>query len=249
MKDFPFNPLNHPVSFERPLRVTRSSWVQHVPFGMFLVDILKPKVIVELGTYYGVSYCAFCQAVKYLKLDTKCYAIDTWQGDSHGGVYGDAVFKDLKLHHDSLYSSFSSLVKSIFDDALIHFSDGEVDLLHIDGFHTYEAVKNDFFSWLPKMSKGGVIILHDINVKEKIFGVHKLWNEVKNKYPHFEMIHEHGLGILIVGANASKTLLEIASLPTDNRLVIRNFFHQLGLRLRIWWTMPPPLNPVTQKIK
>ncbi|MGB9592400.1 MAG: hypothetical protein ACPL1K_07770, partial [Candidatus Kryptoniota bacterium] len=60
------NPFEHSICFAQPLRIAPSAWTEHIPFAMFLVDILKPKVIVELGTHYGVSYCAFCQAVKTL---------------------------------------------------------------------------------------------------------------------------------------------------------------------------------------
>lgn len=97
------NPFAHPICFADPNRLTpHSAWREHIPFAMFLVDILRPKVIVELGTHYGDSYCAFCQAVKELGLDTRCYAIDTWRGDPHTGFYGSEVLADLRAHHDPL---------------------------------------------------------------------------------------------------------------------------------------------------
>ncbi|MGH2485202.1 MAG: class I SAM-dependent methyltransferase, partial [Ktedonobacterales bacterium] len=73
-----FNPLEHPVCFSFPERIANSTWTQHVPFGMLLVDLLRPRQVVELGAYRGTSYCGFCQAVVELELDTRCYALDTW---------------------------------------------------------------------------------------------------------------------------------------------------------------------------
>ena len=126
--------INHPICFATPRRLTPySTWHEHIPFAMFLVDILKPNMIVELGTQYGDSYCAFCQAVHELHLPTSCYAIDTWVGDPHSGLCGFDVLPDLQAHHDKFYGSFSRLIQSTFEEALGHFSDGTIDILHIDG--------------------------------------------------------------------------------------------------------------------
>jgi len=225
-----FNPLDFPVSFALPLRITQSTWLTHTPFAMFIIDLLRPLTFVELGTRHGVSYCAFCQAVSALELEARCYAIDTWRGDPHAGQYGEDVRIDLKQYHDPLYGDFSRLIQSTFDEALEYFPNDTIDLLHIDGYHTYDAVKNDFNNWLPKMSQRGVILMHDINVRDRDFGVWKLWEELKLKYPHFEFTHGHGLGILAVGEKYPPSLdllLEAQEKLPD----IREFFFQLGLRV------------------
>ena len=183
----------------RPAYLEQSAWLEHVPFAFWLVEAQRPRTIVELGTHYGVSYFAFCQAVERLGLDTRCFAVDHWQGDEHAGFFGEEVFEQVRAHNDAQYSGFSRLVRSDFDDALAHFSDASIDLLHIDGLHTLEAVRHDFESWLPKLSERGVVLLHDSNVRERGFGVFRLVEELRGIHPCFEFTHGHGLAVLGVG--------------------------------------------------
>jgi GT2 family glycosyltransferase len=229
----PLNPLSHPVCVSQPLRMAPSAWTQHIPFAMFLIDVLRPNIVVELGTHTGVSYCAFCQAVKELKLETRCYAVDAWKGDPHSGSYGNEILDNLRMHHDPLYGSFSQLIQTTFDDALNHFDNGTIDLLHIDGYHTYEAVKNDFLNWLPKMSNRGVMLFHDTEVRKGDFGVRQLWQELKQQYPSFEILHGFGLGLLAVGALQTEPLKVLLNTPKSDLLHLREFFYQLGRRLEI----------------
>jgi GT2 family glycosyltransferase len=175
-----------------------SAWLGHLHFAYFLIQEFKPKVFVELGTHGGNSYFAFCQSVKENQTNTLCYAVDHWKGDQHTFEYeGDKIFSKVNDYNLSHYSKFSKLLRMNFDDALNEFEDASVDLLHIDGFHTYEAVKHDFESWLPKLAPGAIVLFHDTQVKERDFGVYKLWQELTKIYPnHIEFTHSYGLGVL-----------------------------------------------------
>lgn len=224
-----FNPLNHPLLFATPRRNTpHSTWHEHIPFGMLMVELLQPKTIVELGTYFGDSYCAFCQAVETLRLPTKCFGIDSWSGDAHVGYYGEAVLTDLRSHHDRLYASFSQLVQAKFEEAANHFSDGTVDLLHLDGCHTYEAVKADFELWLPKVSSRGVVLIHDTFVRERDFGAWRFWAEVKDNYPSLEFYHGHGLGVLAIGHEVAPEVLQLLASRDSDLENLRAVFFKLG---------------------
>jgi len=108
-----------------PERVTDiASWHRHVPFAFALVALLRPRVLVELGTHKGDSYCAFCQAVREFATGTRCHAVDTWAGDEHAGLYGPEVLTELRAHHDPRYGEFSRLLQMRFDEAIAQFEDG-----------------------------------------------------------------------------------------------------------------------------
>ena len=66
---------------------SKSAWFENFPIAVWLIKTLKPSVVVELGTHFGFSYMAFCQAVKAFELPSKCYAGDVWEGDSQAGYY------------------------------------------------------------------------------------------------------------------------------------------------------------------
>jgi glycosyltransferase involved in cell wall biosynthesis len=220
------------VELEYPARLVQpSAWVGHLPFALWLVGALKPRTIVELGVHTGNSYCAFLQAVRARGLDTRCFGIDHWQGDPHAGHYGDEVYRELQAYHDPLYGTFSTLLRSSFEEAVHYFSDSSVDLLHIDGFHTYEAVSADFRAWLPKVSSRGIALFHDTNVRERGFGIWQFWEELTSRFPHFEFSHSHGLGIVYLGSEpltgALKALFEART--AGGRESIQNYFARLGI--------------------
>lgn len=223
-----FRLQDHPVIFLKPHITHPYAWVGHIPFMYVLADLLRPRTFVELGTDSGNSYLAFCQAVKALGLQsqTHCYAVDCWKGDEHARFYGDHVYRTLSAYHQPRYGDFSKLVKAYFDEALEQFADGSIDLLHIDGLHTYEAVKHDFDTWLPKLSSSAVVIFHDCAVHDRDFGVHTFMEELRSHYEVFEFNHSNGLGVVPVGQDVPEAfkafMREALSRPDATRAIFES---------------------------
>ncbi len=184
-------------------------WTGHLTFASDLIVALQPSLIVELGTHWGEAYFTFCQTVQEHGLSSLCYAVDHWLGDEHAGHYGEEVYDEVTLYNDRFYRQFSYLLRRSFDEALAQFVDNSIDLLHIDGLHTYDAVTHDFRGWLPKVRPGGFVLLHDICPRHQDFGVWRLWDEITSEFPDtFEFHHSWGLGVLRKDGGDGKTLLE-----------------------------------------
>jgi O-antigen biosynthesis protein len=241
-----FNPLQYPIAVSE-LRYFSgdSAWTGHIPFALVLVQLARPRTIVELGTHWGDSYCAFCQAVAELKLPTRCTAIDTWQGDAHTRPYNEQVYQRLKRFHDPAYSTFSTLMRTTFDQACPQFADNSIDLLHIDGLHTYEAVRHDFEMWKPKLSERGIVLLHDTAATHDDFGVWRLWQNLEKAHPSFQFMHESGLGILAIGKEAPPDVVKFLEIARREEAAVRQYFAAVGGR----WTALTALMRVSMTLQ
>lgn len=206
-----------------------SAWLEHGPFATWLIRKMRPRRFVELGTHFGYSYFAVCETVLSEGLSTQCIAVDTWQGDAHAGFYDETVFETVQSEN-ARYAAFSTLQRKTFDEALSDVEDGSVDLLHIDGRHFYEDVRQDYESWLPKLAPDAVILFHDTEVRDEGFGVYRLWAEVARTYPSFNFVHGNGLGVLFQGVKVPARLTEMVALSAANGGpgVIEDYFQLLG---------------------
>ena len=210
-------------------------WSGHLAFACDLVAAERPKLLVELGTFYGESYFGFCQALQEKSILCNCYAVDTWQGDAHGGFYGEDIYSSIEAYNRANYSSFSHLLRMTFDEGLSYFSDDGIDILHIDGHHSYESVRHDFECWIRKVRPGGIVLLHDICIRTAGFGVWRFWEELQESFSHFAFQHSAGLGVVVKpGAEPPGPFLtELLSTDTEEQERIARYYAGVAERHRL----------------
>jgi hypothetical protein len=222
-----------PSMLMTPRKLPHSAWLGHIPFASWLLEVLRPQRIVELGTHNGASFLAFCQAVEAQQISARVFAVDTWQGDEHAGFYGDEIYAELRDYQQRHYAGISEMMRMRFDQALEYFADGSIDLLHVDGLHTYEAVREDFETWRSKLSPRAVVLFHDSCVRERGFGVWQYWSEISTQFPSFEFSHTHGLGVLLVGEEQPQALLQLAEASRERGFApINGLFDALGRNIK-----------------
>jgi hypothetical protein len=229
------NLFDSKVVYFLPAVLGHSAWFQHVPFAYWLLERIKPNSFLEMGVHNGISYFAFCEAIRQQNLETKCIAIDHWAGDSQAGFFSDFIFENFVKKHE-LYKDFSSYHKNSFEKSMATIDDDSIELVHIDGFHSYAAVQKDFNLALKKIDKTkGIILMHDINEYQISFGVNKFWREIKSKFKTFEFNHGHGLGVVFVGTSIQPTILNLLD-EKDAFFsnILRDYFESLGQRIFLY---------------
>lgn len=221
-----------------------SPWSGHRRFGYDYIANVKPKRVVELGSFYGCSMFAFAQAVKDMGLDTELWAVDLWdlfdeftKQDYTEDVYG--AFVEVK---EACYGERVKMLKMSFDDALDKFEDKSIDLLHIDGSHFYDDVKHDFESWLPKLTDDATVLFHDVSdeiINGSIMGSHVFWQEIKKAYPYTaEFDHSCGLGILFMSERAYGNIYEgidfelYKKISVSENVALKDDMRKMSFRLR-----------------
>ena len=174
----------------------QTAWAGHILYIYNQLPIWKPKTVVELGVYYGHSLATMAESCEDHKLNTKLYGVDHFKGDDHSGQFGSDI-ESIATNCLSKYPDVT-LIKKTFNEALKDWK-GDIDLLHIDGRHYYEDIKEDFTNWSKFVPIGGHIILHDTQVTERGFGVKKFFVELQEQHPDWEFserTESHGLGII-----------------------------------------------------
>jgi glycosyltransferase involved in cell wall biosynthesis len=165
----------------------KSAWIGHRGFAEWLVTQFENPKIVELGVDYGFSTFVFANALK--GTNGIIYGIDLFEGDVHAGSRNTylSVKNNIRLH------DLKNIEIIVEDFAKVSQPwSNPLDILHIDGLHTYDAVKSDFTNWSRHVKDDGVILFHDIAVAE--FGVKDFFKELSGGHKLF-FTHWYGLGI------------------------------------------------------
>jgi len=120
-----------------------TDWMLPVFWGICR-GFFEPK-IGEVGMRNGISTLAFLMAAR----------------DTGGHVYSIDIDECVEGRRNVLHAGLAEHHTFIHgDSAAVEFPE-PLDVLFIDGEHTYPGVTLDFQMHAPKMKKGGVILFHD----------------------------------------------------------------------------------------
>lgn len=171
----------------------QTAWAGLGPIGYELAAHLKPKHVVELGSYGGFSTCCLGLALLDHSPGSILRAVDTWQGDPHAGYYPEDVWRQFSWLRSEL--GLEDVIKPLrmtFQEAAAQITE-PIDLLHIDGWHTFKAVRQDLKLFRGKLAPGATVIFHDVNAH--FVGMRIFWLWLSLNRPTALVPYSHGLGV------------------------------------------------------
>lgn len=164
-------------------------------YGFFyeLTKILKPKIVVELGTWQGTSAAHFAAGCK----DTKVITVDHHSdpGDEENKIktiQAVAAYPNITYCQgwscDQLYNEEKDLHDqkglNAFPKVKHELNGEKIDILFIDSWHRYDQAVKDWNAYKPLLAKGALIICDDIDIGNKGGGIENMvqfWDEMEGE--------------------------------------------------------------------
>jgi predicted O-methyltransferase YrrM len=169
-----------------------------------LARSIKPEVCVEIGSARGKSACFVGMALCDNRRG-RLYAIDPhtrtdWNDRDSVDSYG---FFNANIRAAQL-TRYVEVIRKTSEEAARDW-DRPIDLIFIDGDHTYEGVRRDWELFSPFLSRFGVAIFHDTTwhidrgpagIDEKM-GVPRMVDELRREgYPVITIDRDYGVSLV-----------------------------------------------------
>lgn len=175
-------------TFQTAIR-NRETWFDSVTFLNWYAATFKPDAYLEVGVRRGRSMAQVVVASP----GTRCFGFDMWI-PNYAGVDNpgpEFVLNELRKL-GGLHAPL--LVKGDSHETLPRFwadpdNPQQIDLIYVDGDHTYEGAKKDLDITFAHLSPGGALLFDDISHPSHP-ELYPLWEEYKHRFPDYLFIED-----------------------------------------------------------
>ena len=137
---------------------THMSFEERLKLFSLAASLPNDFVACEIGSYLGAS-TSFLAAAASLR-QGQVHAVDTWQNDAMPGERAEDTWVRFLENVDRLRSWITTHrgpAREVKDNV------PQIDMLFIDGDHSYEATLENLSDYVPKLNKGGIVAMHDFD--------------------------------------------------------------------------------------
>jgi len=170
--------------------------------GEFLKMLARrpPSTVLEIGTENGGT---FFLLARVSASDAFILSLDLPRGQSYAG-WRENLYRNFASDRQQIeIFRADSHNPSTLEKVRGSLGGRRLDLLFIDGDHSYDGVKKDFEMYSTLVAPDGMIAFHDIvdGPESAVGGVPKFWRELKQTRRHLEIVKDWkqggwGIGIL-----------------------------------------------------
>lgn len=212
-------PIATGALFWQARHLRASPFLGHLPLAFWLMDVLRPSSTVVLGVGDGASFLAFCQAIDVLGLSARCHGVTPSHPED---LRPETIAVDELLP----YRSVARLVTRSPIEAAAEFTDGSVDLLHLDPSLGSSAMRAIETRWGPKLSRRAVVLVSgDAEAAPFV------------RKPSFRFEHAGGITLALPGEEPPEPLRRLCGLRlgTPAHATARRAFERLGRTHQLEW--------------
>ena len=181
------------------------------------IDTIKPKIILELGTWLGASAISMAKIIKEKDLNTKIICVDTWLGslefiglherdkdralvpvNGYPTIYNQFL---ANVIHENLQNIIIPLPNTFKHSChWLDLHDIYADLIYIDGDNLLDSVYNDINDAWPVLANNGIMFGDDFETVHfpgirlalnKFCIEHQLTIKSPNNHPNFWNIQKN----------------------------------------------------------
>jgi predicted O-methyltransferase YrrM len=152
-----------------------------------LVFFSKARTVVELGCFAGWASAHMALALKAAGLGGRIHCVDYVQ------EYLDVMLANLGRH------GLGSLVTPVrglsLEPAVLAALPSEIDVIFLDTSHAYPDTRDEILAYAPRLSAGGVLVLHD---SVSASGVRRSVQEVAKRFNVLTFATEQSNGVTVL---------------------------------------------------
>lgn len=154
-------------------------WFWHGEQILNLLDVHRPKVCVELGTWKGCSAIAVARLVR--QWDGVVHCVDVWEQENVMGDFVPVTVGECLRNLDAAgVTEHVRLIVARTTEAATRW-EGPIDYLYVDADHSYDGCVADLEAWWPHLRVGGLLAGDDYGDARQ--GVTQAWDM-------FETLHD-----------------------------------------------------------
>ena len=184
------------------------------------IELYKPKNFLEVGVFQGVTSRNICEKLNIIHGGHfSFYGIDIFEDSSSSVDNKEMTVKHNKISNpfkhllfniilkkdlfsiDSIYKFLNKFKDKVFlykgfsNTELLKIDLSSIDMIFLDGGHSYETVSNDLSIILKKIKKGKIIICDDYD--QITYGVKKAVDELNGKVSEIKELNKRLVRITI----------------------------------------------------